>query len=287
MEKLKSPKAIALASTALLVASLFWLLNTKRISSSLESGLENERLKSEQLLSEKLQLEKEIQKFKDQLANLKDQNLSLDNVVKSLNAKFSNQEADYNRMKQQNLTLAQVKKQKVELMALQNQLQNELESLRGAYASLESRNAELDRTVANLEQRNRALTDDLSRAVFASIDRSQIEAVKGKTDRLTIRAKRTRKLIANFQVPANLKNLSFRIVDSKGNAFSSEDGVIASTVLPSDESFTASTDSQVTGIKLQNVRMTFMPKEKLSSGVYTVEILNDNLYVNSLKVKLR
>lgn len=287
MEKIQSSKAIALGTTALLVICLVWLFSVKRINTSLETGLENERLKSEQLLSEKLLLDKEIQKFRDQLVSLKDQNSSLDNVVKNLNTKLNNQEAEYNRMKKQNMTLAQVKAKKAELEVLQNQLQNELTALRNSYAALASKNLELNNTVARLEERNRVLTNDLSRAMFASVDQSQIEAVKGKADKLTVRAKRTKKLIANFKVPANMKNLSFRIVDPKGHALTSQDGTTASTATPTDDSFTASADPQVMPNKLQQVQMTFLPERKLNAGLYTVEILNDNLYVSSVKVKLK
>ena len=53
------------------------------------------------------------------------------------------------------------------------------------------------------------------------------------------------------------------------------------------KSFTASSDPEIHGNKLQKVEMIFIPKEKLKTGVYMVEILNANLYVGSLKVKLK
>jgi uncharacterized protein YlxW (UPF0749 family) len=287
MEKFKNSKAVALVTTALMVVSLFWLMNTKRVNGSLEAGLEKEKLKSETLLSEKLALEKEMEKFKEKLFELKEQNLDLDNLYKSTSAKLERQQAEYNRMKRENMSLAQVKKQRQELIAMQSQLENELQSLRNSYAELEARNKELNTTVASLQERNKILTDDLNRAMFASVDQSQIQAVKGKNERLTIRAKRAKKLIANFQVPGNLKNLSFRIIDAKGNTMSQNDGTIASSITPSENNVTASSGAEFQGNKLQNVEMVFVPKEKLKTGVYTVEILNENLYVGSVKVKLR
>jgi hypothetical protein len=287
MEILKSSKAIAVATTVLLVASLFWLMNTKSVNSSLEAGLQKEKLKSESLLSEKLLLEKDIQKVKDQLLSLKGRNQELDNLVQSVSAKLRAQETDYNRMKKENVSLAQVKKQRQELIALQSQMENELQSLKSSYADLEAKNNALNTTVASLEERNRMLTNDLNKAMFASVDQFQIQAVKGKSEKLTIRAKRTKKLIANFAIPANLKNLSFRILDAKGNALTPYDGTIASTITPSEKSYTVSSDAEVQGNKLQDVEVTYVPKGKLKTGVYTVEILNENLYVGSLKVKLK
>lgn len=284
---LKSPKAIAVVTSALFVASLFWLMNTKHVNSSLEAGLQEQKLRSEELLSEKLLLEKDIQKFKDQLGTLKDQNANLDDLVKSTSAKLKSQESDYNRMKRENASLGQIRKQRQELQALKNQLENELSSLRLSYAELEAKNSELHNTVATLQERNKVLTDDLNRAMFAAVDQSQIQAVKGKREKLTIRAKKAGKLIANFEVPANLKSLSFRITDSKGNVLTAADGTTAFTSTPSDKNLTASSDAEVQGNKLQKVEMVYIPKEKLKTGVYTVEILNENLYVGSLKVKLK
>jgi DNA repair exonuclease SbcCD ATPase subunit len=287
MENLKSSKVIAVMTTALLVASLVWLMNTNRVNNSLEAGLQEQKLKSEGLLSEKLLLEKDIEKFKGQLFKLKDENTDLDGIVKSITAKLKNQESDYLRMKRANASLGQIKKQRQELQALKNELENELTTIRASYAALEAKNKELNNSVASLQERNKMLSDDLNRATLAAVDQSQIQAVKGKSEKLTVKAKRTKKLIASFEVPANLKSLSFRITDAKGNVLSKDDGTIASTIIPSDGNYTASSDSEAVGNKLQKVQMVYLPKERLKTGVYTVEILNENLYVGSLKVKLK
>lgn len=270
-----------------MVASLVWLMNTRSVNGSLEAGLQNEKLKSESLLSEKLLLEKDLQRIRGQLTTLEGNNSDLDNLVKSTSEKLNRQEADYLRMKRENQSLSQIKKQRQELIALQSQLENELQALKESYAQLESRNSELNMTIASLQERNKVLSDDLNRAMFASLDQSQIQAVKGKSERLTVKASRAKKLIATFEVPANLKQLSFRILDAKGAALTQDDGAIASTILPSEKNYIASANDNSAGNKLQKVEMTFAPKKKLKTGVYTVEILNENLYVGSLKVKLK
>jgi predicted nucleic acid-binding Zn-ribbon protein len=287
MERLTSPKAIAMVTTALFIASLLWLTNTKRINSSLETELREESLKSESLLSEKLSLEKDLEKFKEQLFSLKDKNKDLDELVKQTTTRLSNQEADYNRMKKENLSLAQLKKQRQELTALKSELENELQNLRSSYAALEAKNHALTTTVASLEERNKILSDDLDRAMFASVDQSQLHAVKRNNERLTVKAKRAKKLVASFEVPANLKNLSFRILDASGKILSSDAGLINSSILPSETNYIASSAPEIEGNRLQKVEMTYTAKEKLRSGVYTVEILNENLYVGSLKVRLK
>ena len=274
-----------MVTTTLLIGSIFWLMNTKRVNSSLEAGLAKEKLNSESLLSEKLLLEKEIDRIKSQLSSLNGQNLELNSLVKSTTDKLNQQESDYLRMKKENATLAQIKKQRQDLIALQHQLENELKNLRASYSELEFRNKELNTLVASLEERNLLLTDDLNRAMFASLDHSQLQAIKRKAGKATVKARRTKKLIANFEAPANLKNLSFRIIDTKGTVITQKDGTMAITSTPSEASYVASSDS-APGNGYQKIEMIFTPSEKLKTGLYTVEILNENLYVGSLKLKL-
>ena len=287
METLKSTKAIALATTGLFFVSFLWLMNTKRVNSSLEAALEDEKLKSEELLSEKLLLAKNFQKIKSQLFNLQDRNLELNNVANDTKNRLEAQQVDYTRMKNENRSLAQLKRQQKELLALKSQIENELQTVRSAYEDLVEKNKELTNSVAFLQEKNVLLTGELNKAMFAAVDQSQILAVKRKSEKLTVSAKRTNKIVTNFEVPADLRSLTFRIVDPIGTILSTKNGTIASTITPSEKDFIASSNGEINGNKHQKVEMIFTPNEKLKTGVYTVEILNANLYVVSMKVKLQ
>ena len=284
---MKKTKAIAVVSTALMMGSICWLLNTQRVNGSLEAGLQKEKLRSESLLSEKLLLEKDIQKLKDDLFSLKGRNLELDNLVRNTSAKLEAREADYNRIKKETADLALLRKQRQELIALKSELENELQSMKISYAHMEARNNDLLATVASLEERNRILASDLTRAMVAAVDGAQIEALKGKQDRLTVKARRARKLKASFEVPQELTNLSFRITDSNGHVHSQKDGNVTFTSEPTEDRFMVSADPAMQSPRIQKVAMVYEPDEKMKPGIYTVEIMNDNLYVGSLKVKLK
>lgn len=286
MEMKKSSKAVAMVTTALLIGSQFWLMNTKRINSSLEAGLQKERLKTEELLSEKLLLEKDIQKMKDQLSTLNSQNGALDKLVKFTADKLKAREDEYNRLKKSATSITQLKKERAELHAIRNQLENELQSMRVSYAALEAKNNDLSNTVVSLQERNRLLTDDLNKMMLASVDHTYIQATRKNVERLTVRAKRAKKLVADFEVASEFKNLSFRILDPQQNVISQQQGAIAFTTLSSEKNFTASTVTS-DAKKLQRVEVVYTPKEKMKAGTYTLEVLNDNLYVGSLSLKLR
>lgn len=285
---LNNPKAVALTSTALLFASVVWLLNVKKVNSSLEVGLNNEKLRTESLLSEKLILEKDMAKLKDRLASLSGKNSDLEKVVKQTSMKLEAKETEYNKIRKENLSLQQIRKQHQELLTLQKDLEAQIENLSSSFARLQKENGDLNNTVASLEQRNRLLNEELHRAFLANLDNTQMDALQGK-GKLTVKARRSNKLVATFDVPADLKNLTFKVIDPSGNPLTHKDGTIASRVITSSDSYVASSSTTLNGVnsKLAKVEMVYLPTKKLNRGTYKVEILNDNLYVGSLQVRLR
>lgn len=286
MTLFKNSKTLALVATALCITSLIWLMSTQRVNTSLQSGLEKEKLKSEALLSEKLLIEKDLEKLKTQLASLRGINGDLDELVKATEARLAARDLELGKLNKRDATAADLKKQRQELLRLQMELENELVSARASLAEMVNQNEALSQTIAQLQDQNRILANDLNRAMVASLDRMQVEAVKGKKERLTVKARKASKLIASFKVPASLQNISFRIIDPKGAKLGEKQGIIASHVTRLEDNVLASTGNQ-TVEALQVVRMEYVPKQRLQPGVYTVEILNDQLYVGSLNVKLR
>lgn len=286
MTALKNPKGIATVSTALLIASLLLLMGTKSINSTLESNLEHEKLRSESLLSEKLLLAKDLEKIKGHLSKLKGINAELDEVVKSTQSKVASQEQQLKTLRKDNASLAEIKKQRNELLRLEKDLEAQLLVAKTSMADLHLRNEALSQTIAQLQEQNRILNNDLNRVMVTSLDHLQVQAVRGKKDRLTVRARKTNKLIASFEVPASLQDISFRIIGPDGSRLTEKQGLILSQATASVNNVLASANGQgVDG--LQNIRMEYVPKIKLESGVYSVEILNDSLYVGSVNVKLR
>lgn len=285
---INNPKVIAITLTALLFASVLWLMNEKRINSSLEDGLTSEKLKAESLLAEKLLLEKDIAKFKDQMSSLTGKNQELDKILNQTAQKLNAKEAEFNRVNKENASLQKIKKQQNELLAIRKDLDSQIENLKSSLQSLQVENSTLNNKVAFLEQRNKLLNDELHNAMLASLDHAQVDAMK-KSEQLTIKASRTKKLIANFEVPAELTNLSFKVISPSGNPLTANEGTIASRVLSTSSNLSASAETTVSDVsrKTKKVEMVYIPTKKLVAGTYKIEILNDNLYVGSLQVKFR
>jgi hypothetical protein len=78
---MKKEKAIAAGAVVMLIVSLICTVLLYWSNKSLTGNLNKERLKSELMLSEKLELQKEIEKFKNQIISLSDQNTEIDKIL--------------------------------------------------------------------------------------------------------------------------------------------------------------------------------------------------------------
>lgn len=280
-----SPKLIAGVATGLFFASLIGFLNLYKVNSSLEGSLTDQKLKSEALLSEKLQLEKSLEKFRADLTSLKGLNSNLDKELGSAVTRLNEREAAYRKLQGQNASLANYKKQYEAMVALKRELEETIGGLNTTLAKMQREQQDLSNTIASLEKRNQFLQQQVNRSIIASLDQPRIETVKGKKERLTVKARKTQKMKVNVDIPADLNDLSFRVKNPDGQILGPDDGTIASRITE-DTSLTAG-ESTTNAKPVKRVEMEFSPTRRLAPGTYTVEILNDNKYIGSMQVSLR
>jgi DNA repair exonuclease SbcCD ATPase subunit len=284
----KSPKVIAGVATVLVVISMVGIMNMYRVNTSLQGDLNSQRLRSESLLSEKLLLEKDLDKFRTEMDALKGVNADLDKAIAVAASNLRAKEEEYKKLQQQSASYKNYKKQYEGLVSLRKELEQSIENLTGALARLEMEKRELRDAVANLEQRNSYLQMELQRALLASVDQPRIETLRGRKEKLTVVARRTKKMKVNVEVPSDLREVSFRIRNDKGQILSSEDGTIASRVIDDGSVTVASADGSTELAKpVRKMEMVYHASKKLEPGIYTVEILSENLYVGSMQVKLK
>lgn len=281
----KRIKIIAGACTILFVLSLLYLGREMRANSRLEEGLNNELLKSETMLSEKLALEKEIAHYKSSIQTLTSRNRELDNVLTEERKKLDAKDQEAKKLARQNAALSQYKVKHDALEGMRKELEKQVALYEAALKQLRGDNEQLARSVATLEKQNQDLTRELNQSRLASINDVRIESVKGKRDKLTVSAKRTKVLKVNVNVPAASDNISFRIVDPGGKELTSKDGVITARERGNSQSLTASTKS--TPLTFKQMEMAYVPKGKLIPGVYTIMIQEGDNLISRLQVRLR
>jgi hypothetical protein len=228
-----------------------------------------------------------MEKFREQIESLKGTNTELDRTLQITSKKFASQESDFKKVKAENTSLKQIRRQYADLQSLQKDLNNQLAYLNGTIAELQREKFDLNNTVATLEEKNRMLASDLNKAQLAYLDYSRIEATK-RNEKLTVNARKTRQFKVNFDVPTAMSNISFRITGPDGKLLSPEHGTIASRVVPNTDNLMASNSSNsIASNTAKKIEMSYLAKTKLQAGTYRVEVLSENLHVASLQIKLK
>lgn len=288
IQKNQIPKIVAATVTVLLVSVCVYLAMEISANNKMEESLRDERLKSETMLSEKLLLEKEIAKFKNEIGLLKGKNVDLDRILSETERKLDDRNKDINKLQKQNASLSHIKKQYADLLKLKDELESQLANHNGAYKQLQHQNEDLKQTIAQLEQQNQTLTMQVN-SRLAAINEARVESRK-RNDVLTVRARKTRKMLVNLHVPSWANRLSFRVIDPSGKELTDKDGTVAYQVVKENVSpqFIASLNGlPKLNTTYKEVEMVFVPTAKLTSGLYTIEVKDEKLHIGSLQVRFR
>jgi septal ring factor EnvC (AmiA/AmiB activator) len=154
-----STRKIALLATILFFASLGGLLYLQNANWNLGEVLSESRLQQEKLMSEKLELERSVAKFKSDLNKMGTEN-------KGLSARISDQlaelEAAEKTTKKLRSTASQVdalKKQKGELEAMKRGLEKDMAKMSGTIADLTAENSRSRIENQDLASRNSKLNE--------------------------------------------------------------------------------------------------------------------------------
>lgn len=255
----------------LLVASLIWGFMEKESKNLVRADLDKERLRNESLLSEKLSVEKERDKARQSVQENEQKVKDLSLEIESIRRKLQDNSTALRRALNEN---SSSKKKYADLLATRTQLENELASLTSERDNLKKQGQQSQEELAKLKGQNQKLEEDLRLARLTHYDKPRVEATRGTTDKLVVKARRVQKLKATLAVNAAAEDLKFTVIDPKGVTLTESDGSVASRVLG-------------TSGETKQVEITFAPKKKLQAGMYQIEVVSGASHVASLQVSLR
>lgn len=159
-------------------------------------------------------------------------------------------------------------------------------ALKETIDKLNTDNNFLNQSLASLTEENKQLAANLDLLSSITADNYLVETTR-KKGKLTVVAKRTKKLGVNFKVPENMvETISFKLIKPDGNTVEGNSKDIAVNITDNNEVLYASLDKAELKVS-KRIEMTYEPKERLKSGVYKVEIYNKERYIGSCNVKLR
>jgi myosin heavy subunit len=284
--KFKNEKLIITGSLVFLFLSLasvgFYYTSNK----SLAKNLNNEKLRSEMILSEKVSLDKEILNFKNQLSALKGTNNELDQVIAQISQKLKEKETELSNIKRENGSIKSLKKQLDEISKLNKDLDGQVASLNESVKKLNSEKETLNETIASLKAENQELAENNKIMSSLKADNYLVQTTRGK-NKLTVKARRTNKIAVSLKVPANMiENLQFTIIKPNGMKVKGNDKGMAVRTIDDDDQLMVSIYNDEIKVS-KNIEFSYTPKEKLKPGTYKIEMYNGEKYIGSCNVKLR
>lgn len=280
-EKLIAGGAVIFLIVALIATGVFYNSNK-----TLTKQLNTEKLNSEMMLSQKLELQKEIEAFKEKVASLNGKNAELDKFLTSTTQKLLEREAELKKIKRENGNVKQLKKQLAELEDMKKDFESQLVVLNESIQKLTAEKNNLNKTIASLQEENKQLAENLKIISSMTADNYMVETTKRK-DKLTVVARRAKKMSVSFKVPDNVvDDISFKIIKPDGKVVEGKDNGIAYRVLNPEEGLMASTEGGAIQVS-RKIEMTYQPKEKQKPGIYKIEMYNADKYVGTVNVRLR
>ncbi len=284
--KLKNEKLIVTGSLVLLFLTLagigFYFASNKKLT----KDLNNEKLRSEMILSEKVSLDKEILYFKNQLSALKGTNHEMDQIIAQISQKLTLKESELSKIKRENGSIKSLKKQLDEIGKLKIDLDTQVAALNESVKKLNSDKDDLSKTIAALKAENQELAENNRIMSSLKADNYLVQSTRGK-NKLTVKARRTNKIAVSLKVPANMiENLNFNIIKPNGVIVKGDDKGLAVRTIDDDDQLLVSIYNDEIKVS-KSIEFSYTPKEKLKPGVYKIEMYNGEKYIGSCNVKLR
>jgi len=263
---------------ALLLIGIFFTVGSNKKN---KRNLNTEKIASEKLLSEKLTSEKELAKLQADFSTLK-QKSDANQILLA--------ETNINSLTGENRSLRSNRKELEDLKRLKSDLEKESSQLKSDYDKLMVKNKDLQNSLSSLETEKKNLALKLENEQKINTDNFLVTATRGKkTEKIVIKASRTKKLNMTFEVPQSLTEaISFKIVTPSGTTINPDDKTLSWTFPLDSRSFTASL-STVTGEFEQSrqVVLNYAPKGKLVKGEYKIQILCENNNIGNCRIMLK
>lgn len=292
MEKhIDKTKLYAGGITILLFAALTTAGVLFDVKGDLQTDLNNAKLNNEQLLSEKLMLDKQINQLKGEMLSLTSHSQELTNRLETAATKIKEQENTINQVRKQNNGL---KKEVDGMRKLKEQLELELNNLKAANKALTDANRQMETGIAELVAENNALKEKLKGAALLKASNFRIDVMRKRVDRLTAKASRTHQLSVSFDLPesamANMgKSKVYMIIKGPDGQVLAESGEAKKTIFADGikVEFTPSVTKDIDfGKGQQRVTLNYSPEDAIEAGIYKVELYTDYAFLGNSQFRL-
>lgn len=278
---------IAIIAIALIASGVTIVRNSK-----LKGKLNDEKIRSEALLSEKLQLAKSVEKLSSDLSRMDKLNADFTSKIQGLEKQLEQKSAEIKRINADQAALraarAKVKELENSVAKLSSDLETAKANAEREKNKLAAENQNLNDKVAALQKENEQLKTSTTILRAMASNNHRVEAVRGKNDRLTVRAGRAQRLVFSFELPNDIEtNLSFNLTTPDGKKISSKANQNAIVnISPRNNNFFEQTP-QLGNVGTKTVEIVYKREQRLAKGTYVFDVYNNEKYIGSSRFRLR
>lgn len=283
----RNPRTIASTFAIIMLAAIVGVSTyfTKSNSTVLKS-LNNEKLKTEQLLSEKLRLEKDIAKMNQDLKNIQGEKAHLNSSLSKYTGELNQIKKSKGQVSQKSIKA--LNKEVAALKALKSSLAAELAVAKSRIQEMEGERSEMEKQLAMLNATNKKLSEDLAMMQGIAADQFNMAAYKGKSERLTVKAKKVDKLSTRFKVPSYVAtNAGFKIRTPDGKVIDKTSKGMSMSIVDDIPETYASVEGIAPTETMKEIELTYTPDKKLKPGAYKIELYNGANYLTSCIINLK
>lgn len=277
---------IGVIALAILLSGTFFFNGRK-----IKKDLHKEKVNSEVLLSEKLSLEKSIEKFRKDLESVKGDNAELRNLLAKTSADLEAKDKEVKALRARATSSKELNSKLKELENMKAGFEKELALIKSENQSLKEENVrlkkQLEETVADKEILQ--INNSILRSLAANSYR--IDAVRGKKDKLTVRARCTQRLVVSFDLPKEAGDeFSFVLKTPSGEEISSKtEGTARINFIPgSERTVSSKIEKDSNPITMRRAEMIYNREEKLQKGIYEFKLYDQKeRFIGSTQIRLR
>jgi len=276
------PKLIAAISLALLLGSIGMQVHSSRDRAELEASINGQRSAYDKLQAEReqgalrsVELERQLKLSEGNVAEQEDQRVLAEQKAFALEQRIA-------QLNSTEASAAKWRKEAENMTAERARLQQQLAEAEASVNRLNSEKFAMEQQTASLRAEMERMANDQ-----AAVDNSLTQAFRGKHEKLTVLAKRTRKLQLSMVLPPSVaKQASYIITTPDGQIIKGDDPSVSVITNSQPGAMVASGGKGATP-GADQVKLVYIPKKKLKPGMYKIQVKAGERALGSTFIALR
>ena len=288
----RKERTVAGITAFILLASVVSSVYFMGTNSTIKVRLNDERLKNELLLSEKLSLNKELYQAVDRIHVINENRLESEELLAQANLKLTEKGRELAGIKMENAKVKDLREQLTDVREMQDDFMHQITVLKMQNETLENENFEQLESMSLWQLEREDYMKQIKAATANSmirIDNHQVDAFKYTTkEKSTVKAKRTKKLVFIVDVPQNIaSDIGFNLTTPNGKVITDKSKNLSWKVVNNDDFLLASINQFDNEVVASNeVKLTYTPIIKMKPGVYKIGILHKGKNIGNCRVRL-